>query len=526
MRKDPVSKDQKQPDDLLSAYFDGEATPEESAAAERRMYESDEARREHHEIGELSRLLQSLPRDTPPQELAPSVLQRAERETLLASDKHSSPASAARRSRMVIGGSLFATAAALLAMVWLIDGPAERGHRATETVDAVAPENTIRREILALDDVGETTADADVSRASVRDEAESLENRLVRSESVTGMHPAASDSAPPSIVPSEPSPGSDPGDALEFADAGVPENFDLNKARIGDVIPYLEKSHDRVSVIKVTVVDVERAVGVLRVILAKYSVPQSSDLPAGQEGDEDSDLLDFKNQDDGLLAIYAEAPGEHLANAVDHFRQQYQDEKKTVSLAMEPALDLSRVEVAAVDPVAIKTRAGARFGGGANMAKQTLAEAVQLRVGQNKPLGLDGKERTDKTIGDVAASTKRKVESKPTDNEPKTKGVSADEALAKKTPITAPSGSIDSEKVAPKAAERDQGVAAFQMLFNLDSKTLASPPQQKRTRSIRRKSRALPSPSRAAAVAKAAVPQTPVRVIFVFHKTSRGPAGS
>jgi hypothetical protein len=532
MRKDPVSQDPKQPDDLLSAYFDGEATPEESAAAERRMYESDEARREHREIGEISRLLQSLPRDTPPQELAPSVLQRAERETLLAADKQLTSTSAVRRTRLVIGGSLFATAAAVLAMVWLVDSPPEPDDRVADmgiaSTGSAAPETTLEREVAARNDV---------ARASVPVEAETAGgSRRLFSEGAADMPTAASESPPTSVIPSKPGPGREPADAVEVADAGLPEDFDLNKARIGDVIPYLERSGDRVTVIKIAVVDVERAVGVLRVTLAKYSVPRYSDWPAEAVAEEDSGLVEFKNQADGLLAIYAEAPGEHLANAMDHFRQQYQDEKKTVSLAMEPALELNHVEVAAIDPVAINARAGARFGNdGVNTSKQTLADAVRMRAAQNQQRGVLQKDRTEKTTGNVVVSPKQKGASKKTDDQPQAESVSADEAVTKKTPRLAQPGVTDAEKPVPKESESDLVVDSFQMLVNLDSKTLALRPQQRRAQrtgdkqigsSPGEKAKSFSSPARPVPAVKTAVPHAPVRVIFVFHKTTRGPAGS
>ncbi|MGH3449450.1 MAG: anti-sigma factor family protein, partial [Haloechinothrix sp.] len=107
-------------DDLLSAYFDGETTPDERAEAERRLHASTDARRELNEIGEVSQLLRSLPHEGLPRDFAAQVLARAEREMLLAAP---APPEAIvrtglkrRRARWFALGSLVATAALVLAV--------------------------------------------------------------------------------------------------------------------------------------------------------------------------------------------------------------------------------------------------------------------------------------------------------------------------------------------------------------------------------------------------------------------------
>lgn len=109
------------PDDLLSAYFDHEVTSAERAAAEQWLEESPEARTELDEIGALSDLLRSLPRERAPDHLVQSTLQRAERETLLpkAAAAVAPVVAAARRQRewLVVLTGLATTAAAAVLIV-------------------------------------------------------------------------------------------------------------------------------------------------------------------------------------------------------------------------------------------------------------------------------------------------------------------------------------------------------------------------------------------------------------------------
>src|ERR1700685_3063043 len=72
----------KTPDDLYSAFADGEVSPEE-AAAKARLGASGAARQELQDYQRLSGLLRELPRRMLCSDFAAEVMQRAERETLI-----------------------------------------------------------------------------------------------------------------------------------------------------------------------------------------------------------------------------------------------------------------------------------------------------------------------------------------------------------------------------------------------------------------------------------------------------------
>src|SRR4051794_31945688 len=70
------------PDELISAYFDGETSPEERAVVERLLANSEDAQRELSETARLSALLHSFPRETAPGELVGNVLRQTEQMAL------------------------------------------------------------------------------------------------------------------------------------------------------------------------------------------------------------------------------------------------------------------------------------------------------------------------------------------------------------------------------------------------------------------------------------------------------------
>src|SRR5256885_154547 len=104
--------------DMLSAYFDGEATPEECAEVERLRNTSPQVQRQLQEFERVSRLLGELPRESAPAEFPSDVLRLAERKMLLPDAP--APLHPARRSRtwLIVWGGAATTAAGLLVMAW------------------------------------------------------------------------------------------------------------------------------------------------------------------------------------------------------------------------------------------------------------------------------------------------------------------------------------------------------------------------------------------------------------------------
>lgn len=74
---------EKLPDDLISACFDGEATPEERALVEEVLAKSPAARRQWDDYARMSEAIRSFPRDAAPDDLFSAIMHQAERESLL-----------------------------------------------------------------------------------------------------------------------------------------------------------------------------------------------------------------------------------------------------------------------------------------------------------------------------------------------------------------------------------------------------------------------------------------------------------
>ena len=91
------------PEDLISAYFDGEVTPVERGSVERLLESSTELRQLLDDTSKLSALLHSFPRDAAPTELMGNVQRQIESANLIhasaaASPSHSTMAGSTRRS--------------------------------------------------------------------------------------------------------------------------------------------------------------------------------------------------------------------------------------------------------------------------------------------------------------------------------------------------------------------------------------------------------------------------------------------
>lgn len=233
------------PDDLLSAWRDGELSGAEREEVARLLEESADARAEWEDYQALADVLRSLPDEKAPDGLRAAVMRRIERESLLAAAP--GPARPARRPgrRFWIVGTLLAGSAAglLVAFNAMRDG----GGRPREGMVASSPAPDGVTRSLGRPSGGVTGAEfgrsglAGAESATGRSSAET-EDRL--GETRFGM----ADSARPPF-------GAQPGDSYSYA----------------------EVSDDgQVMVVEATVVDVDLALNRLQYLLAKNSIePQT-----------------------------------------------------------------------------------------------------------------------------------------------------------------------------------------------------------------------------------------------------------
>ncbi len=346
------------PDELLSAYFDGEASPEERAVVEQLLDGSVASRRELDEIAQLSALLHSFPREAAPVELASRVQRETDQLPLAEQQPVASvaPVRSLRREWMAACLGAVATAAALLLMVNLVDRPAShlqalREHdsaaklalattaspamerRLSEKESVVA--EALTRDLTRLDDGSQKpeTSGADVAGAAnqpapataamprrsmaVQDEVRVEQqnsfdmNSKSKQLATLGNNGVVTDN---SVAPVY----------LNNSDF-------LNGLRVGEVyqfVPQVADPESNVAVVELAVLDIERGADQVQVLLSRNSIRPRQSGQAGQAGQtekftkpQSSKPGEPANSND-IVVVYSVGPGEHLAKALEDMSRQ------------------------------------------------------------------------------------------------------------------------------------------------------------------------------------------------------------
>ncbi|HEX6986773.1 MAG TPA: RseA family anti-sigma factor, partial [Planctomycetaceae bacterium] len=233
------------PDDLLSAYHDGELSPAEREAAERLLEESADARAELEDYRALSELLRGQPSEHAPAGLHAAVMRRIERESAAAPAKPVPAPVASRRLRrglFALAGGLTAVAGVLLAVN------------------------------LSNDRFGPQRGDRPAGGAAMSEAVPTAAPALAES-----VAPMALDSAPRGFEVRDAAPAGDlPDDGVESAAAEMAgaEARPPEEVSPGDVYRYLEQNAEgEVVVVQATVVDVRRAMRHFQVLLQRNEIP-------------------------------------------------------------------------------------------------------------------------------------------------------------------------------------------------------------------------------------------------------------
>lgn len=355
-------------DDLLSAHFDGETSDEESRKTASHLANSVEAQQEFAEIRQLSKLLQGLPREQVPGEFLASVMQAAERASLLpqtldAAETEVPSRRANWRFRMV---ALVTTTAALVLMVSIFD----RAKRDAERQQATATSDSVRlseEAPVVLAEASRKTTDAPVivptpqeavamspvdpsfhsQEASKADSDELLEREsqvLAKGSSLVAKAVPASEP----LLKMEKRPfqaGLKAALVMDQPQAAAPtdaeaagllfDNRALGRAEVGDVVEALETSGNRVAVIKLTVIDRRGGLESLQVLLAKNQIPVT--VAAG------SDVVAEPAEPpaDRLMAVFVETNSAQLSTALNEFRQDEQFRE----LHVEPTIEIASLDM-------------------------------------------------------------------------------------------------------------------------------------------------------------------------------------
>jgi len=245
------------PDDLLSAFLDREATPDEDAVVKSHLRNSPQAKQELQDYQRLSELLHALPRQTVPPEFAAAVMQQAERETLIPleaagivdCDSHLEPPS--RRAWILTAVGLVAAAVVAMLFINLHGRKDELALKEPALVEASAKRSLLERS---------KTVTIAAAPASAARKPVALDKTATLS------------AAPMAVAP--PSPGLRPA-AIAATSSPAPNASqlvfpaDLKTAKEGDVVEALERIGDQVAVVRLTVVNQTAGVGGLQSLLVR-----------------------------------------------------------------------------------------------------------------------------------------------------------------------------------------------------------------------------------------------------------------
>ena len=372
----------------LSAYFDQEASAEERLEMESLLEESAAARRELHEFGEISRLLQETATESAPPELAASIRKRIEQETLLKPGGTTpvKPGPSLLRYRIAVAISACSSLAALVLFILLLNIPENRGasswqlssmERQGEAELVVSADTLLQNQPqpaaspqakFSYQDDSKTTMNDHVVSAqpkmplrSARPIASQPSDKRTRSASEPQARKAASSfsvsnsAVEKKFMKSARGASGRAGLSLPAAPelSGLPGHIPLDSVRIGDVLPYFSDIDGKVAVIEVRVVDVKQALGTMEVLLARNNIPVSPEKQSEVErqlrrsnrsSDQSAQGNKTKQQaatnQQQLFAVFVEASDAQVASALNDLQKDL-NQNQLLGLSLQPAINES-----------------------------------------------------------------------------------------------------------------------------------------------------------------------------------------
>ncbi|QDT25808.1 hypothetical protein Enr10x_11060 [Gimesia panareensis] len=380
----------------LSAYFDREASAEESHEVESLLEQSAAARQELHEFGELSRLLQETATESAPPELAPSIRKRIEQETLLTSPKTETapvpPGPSMLRYRIAVAISACSSLAALVLFILLLNIP-ENPSGTNWQFSSVDRQSSVMRN---AEPAAESTlalkegTEFDSYHSDLSYQGKPFSDVKLKTA-------AASPAASPSVSFQMTPPAAKQSGKLNekqfglkadglsqgvgdfaisnsFAEkkvmeqigdvearsrialpavpqmTGLPAHIPVDSIRIGDVLPYFQDINGKVAVIEVRVVDVKQALGRMELLLTRNNIPVNKQKQSEVERQLNRvksrkyKTADQKQpaaaEEDDLFAVFVEASDTQVASALNDLQRDL-NQSQLLGLSLQPAIDES-----------------------------------------------------------------------------------------------------------------------------------------------------------------------------------------
>ncbi|HEX4073348.1 MAG TPA: zf-HC2 domain-containing protein, partial [Planctomycetaceae bacterium] len=342
------------PDDLLSAFLDRELTAAEGAAVSKHLKDSPQARQELQDYQRLSELLHELPRRTVSAEFASSVMQRAERETLIPLDPVATVDRRSLRrklSRRALALTAVGVVAASIILLMIVDLP--RRQRDEALVAKAVEFNAAQ----GLDLRTASESAANLPAAAAESPAQSaapvaVAQNTARAATILSVAPAFKKGA---VESKQAKLSASPvwGRATEGNGAELVLPTDLKKAKVGDVIEAMEKVGDQVAVVRLKVVDQSDGLGQLRSLLvrepARIGQKQGTVLAKEKEAIREQAFAYQKNPTAGdqgqmaknkagdLICVFIEESREELADLLKDMQAErpFQQAELTNTISVE-----------------------------------------------------------------------------------------------------------------------------------------------------------------------------------------------
>ena len=292
----------------ISAYFDGELDRPAQAEVEKLLAASADVQHELDEIRTLSNLLQELPAPKPPEEFCSSVMQAAERVTLLPSGESTVTFFGFRRLRWITAA--VATAAAMVMIALLMNSSQDPRLIATAQRDA---SRRMPAEIdEAADNLPSTEATLTAERVSAPLDALSLQKLS----------------------------------AAKGADRQILfDNGLLSRAQVGDVVEGLDTSGKQIAVVKLYVVDRRKGLESLQLLLTRNQIPIESDAQ-----NESEPVIPANQPTNQMMAVYVQTSKQQLTAAL----QQLDSSQGFHGLQIDNPIQLASLET----DIGISSRSG------------------------------------------------------------------------------------------------------------------------------------------------------------------------
>lgn len=286
------------PEELISAYFDGEVTPEERERVESLLETSVELRQVLDDTSKLSALLHSFPREAAPADLAVNVHDRVSKSTAAAGPETISLFKRYRRELMAFVIGTVATAATFVMLYFGIN-QLQIAYDVPQLADAgIHPmaESRYAKEFKSATSL-EEKAEGSVTLSIADDQPSSMEQlALQESEGIP--------------------------DSNNYLEPRPYQKY-LEDLQRGDLLLQLDPNNS-LQVVELSVVDVIKGAEEVMYLLQKRNLPQvdNNDRTLGNERMKDRALaMKPASRANDLIVIYARAPGKELAAALDESLQ-------------------------------------------------------------------------------------------------------------------------------------------------------------------------------------------------------------